>query len=425
MITAPDGTILEVNQAFTRLTGFSQDEAIGNKPSMLKSGLHDNNFYRAMWQAILDQGNWEGEITNRRKDGSFFLESLAIHAVSNGDGQLLHMVGVFSDITHIRETQKRLESLAHYDALTGLPNRVLFADRMHQALAQARRHNSLMAVGYLDLDVFKPINDTHGHDVGDKLLIEIAYRLKQGVRSGDTVARLGGDEFALVLVDIENAEEIGQILTRMLDSIAEPVLIGDLNLGVSASIGITLYPLDDSDADTLLRHADQAMYEAKQSGRATWIAFDAEQDRQARTRREILTGVRLALDRKQFILYYQPKINMRLNQVAGVEALIRWRHPSSGILTPTHFLTSIEDSDLSIQIDRWAISETIRQMSDWATKGLEMPISVNISARLLHQTNLDQWLLEQFANIQMYSWPGWNWKFSRPRHCRTSRRWAG
>jgi len=406
MITAPDGMILEVNQAFTRLTGYSQDEAIGNKPSMLKSGLHDNDFYRAMWQSILDQGNWEGEITNRRKDGSFFLESLTIHAVSNGDGQLLHMVGVFSDITHIRETQKRLESLAHYDALTGLPNRVLFADRMHQALAQARRHNSLMAVGYLDLDVFKPINDTHGHDVGDKLLIEIARRLKQGVRSGDTVARLGGDEFALVLVDIDNTEEVGHILTRMLDSIAEPILIGDLNLGVSASIGITLYPLDDNDADTLLRHADQAMYEAKQAGRATWITFDAEQDRQARTRREILTGVRLALDRKQFILYYQPKINMRLNQVVGVEALIRWRHPASGILTPAHFLTSIEDSDLSIQIDRWAISETIRQMSDWATKGLEMPISVNISARLLHQTNLDQWLLEQFAkypNVQ----PAW------------------
>jgi diguanylate cyclase (GGDEF)-like protein/PAS domain S-box-containing protein len=406
MITAPDGMILEVNQAFTRLTGYSQDEAIGNKPSMLKSGLHDTDFYQSMWHSILTRGSWEGEVTNRRKDGSIFLESLAIHAVRNGDGQLLHMVGVFSDITHLRETQKRLESLAHYDALTSLPNRVLFADRMNQALAQARRHNTLMAVGYLDLDVFKPINDTHGHDIGDKLLIEIAHRLKQGVRSGDTVARLGGDEFALVLVDIANTEEVGHILSRMLDSIAEPVLIGDLNLSVSASIGVTLYPLDDNDSDTLLRHADQAMYEAKQAGRATWITFDAEQDRLARTRREILTGVRLALDRKQFILYYQPKINMRLSQVVGVEALIRWRHPVSGILTPAHFLTAIEDSDLSIQIDRWPISEAIRQMSVWLEKGLNMPISVNISARLLHQPNLDQWLLEQFAEYPDVP-PGW------------------
>jgi diguanylate cyclase (GGDEF)-like protein/PAS domain S-box-containing protein len=396
LITAPDGRILEVNQAFTRLTGYAPKEAIGNYANMLKSGLHDTHFYQAMWNAILTHDNWEGEIYNRRKDGSIFLESLAIRAVRDDLGQLQHYVGVFSDITHIRETQNRLESLAHYDALTSLPNRVLFADRMNQALAQSLRHKSLMAVGYLDLDMFKPINDTHGHHVGDKLLVEIAHRLKDCVRSGDTVARLGGDEFALLLVDLENVEESTQVLIRMLSSIAAPVLIGNLSLGVSASIGITLYPLDNSDADTLLRHADQAMYTAKQSGRNNFVIFDAEQDRLARSRRELLTGVRLALDRHEFVLYYQPKINMRLGKVVGVEALIRWRHPGLGLLTPAHFLTAIENSDLSVQVDRWVIGAAIRQMSEWASKGLSMPVSVNITARLMHQPNLDVWLQEEF-----------------------------
>ncbi len=397
VITAPDGGILDVNQAFSRLTGYSREDAIDNNVRMLQSGLHDTAFYRTMWDAILEHGHWEGEITNRRKDGSIYLEALSIHAVRDHGGELLHYVGVFSDITRIRETQNRLESLAHYDALTGLPNRVLFADRMNQALAQSRRHNTLMAVGYLDLDVFKPINDTHGHHVGDKLLMEIARRLKDGVRSGDTVARLGGDEFALLLVDLDSAEEANQVLTRMLAAIEAPVLLGDLRLGVSASIGITLYPIDDSDADTLLRHADQAMYAAKQSGRATFVVFDAERDRLARSRREMLTGVRLALDKEEFVLYYQPKVNMRLGKVVGAEALIRWRHPALGLLTPAHFLSAIEDSDLSVQVDRWVMSEAIRQMSVWAAKGVTMPVSVNITARLLHQPDLDLWLQEKFA----------------------------
>jgi diguanylate cyclase (GGDEF)-like protein/PAS domain S-box-containing protein len=397
MIAASDGTILEVNQAFTRLTGYSRSEAIGNNTRMLKSGRHEADFYRLMWTSLLDADIWDGEVTNRRKDGSLYLESLSIRAVRSGSGELLHFLGVFSDITHLRETQTRLESLAHFDALTSLPNRVLFADRLNQALSQASRHNTLMAVGYLDLDVFKPINDTHGHHIGDKLLIEIAHRLKAGIRAGDTVARLGGDEFALLLVDLESPEEATHVLTRMLASIEAPVLIDKLRLGVSASIGVTLFPLDDSDANTLLRHADQAMYDAKQSGRATCVTFDAEQDRQARSRRELLTGIRLALDRKEFILYYQPKVNMRLVKVVGAEALIRWRHPSLGLLTPAHFLTSIEDSDLSIQIDRWVIGEAIRQMSVWVAKGMVMPVSVNISARLLHQPNLDQWLQDKFA----------------------------
>ncbi len=396
IIAAPDGRILEVNQAFSRLTGYSREEAIGGNTRMLKSGLHDAAFYKSMWASISKYDSWEGEVSNRRKDGTIFLESLAIHAVRNGNGELLHFVAVFSDITQIRETQSRLESLAHYDALTSLPNRVLFADRMNQALAQARRHGTLMAVGYLDLDMFKPINDTHGHHVGDKLLVEVARRLKAGVRGGDTVARLGGDEFALLLNDLINAEEADHVLTRMLASIAAPVLIDNLSLTVSASIGITLYPIDDSDADTLLRHADQAMYTAKQSGRATYVIFDAKQDRIARSRREILTGVRLALDRNEFLLYFQPKVNMRLGKVVGVEALIRWRHPSLGLLTPAHFLSAIEDSDLSVDVDRWVIGEAIRQMSNWHAKGLNLPVSVNITARLMHQPNLAGWLQEKF-----------------------------
>lgn len=406
VITDPSGEILEVNQAFTRLTGYARAEAVGKHVRLLQSGQHDKAFYRAMWHSLLESDTWEGEVTNRRKDGDTYLENLSIYAVRDGQGELLHYVGVFSDITRMRETQKRLESLAHYDPLTGLPNRVLFSDRMQQALAQTRRQQSLMAVGYLDLDVFKPINDTHGHHVGDKLLIEIAQRLKAGVRAGDTVARLGGDEFALVLVDVENPTEVRQILERMLAAIEQPVLIDDLRLGVSASIGVTLYPLDDSDADTLLRHADQAMYAAKESGRATYVVFDAERDRLARNQREMLTGVRLALLREEFLLHYQPKVDMRQGRVVGVEALIRWRHPTQGLLTPAHFLSAIEDSDLSAQVDRWVIGKAIQQMAHWAEKGLILPVSVNISARLLHYPNLDEWLREQFADHPAVS-PTW------------------
>ncbi|MEW6678278.1 MAG: EAL domain-containing protein [Pseudomonadota bacterium] len=406
IITDAEGQILEVNQAFTRITGYSREEAVGRNARLLQSGEQDKDFYFDLWEQLLTQDIWEGEITNRRKDGSCYLESLTIHGVRDAQGQLLHYVGVFADVTQARERQRHLESLAHFDALTGLPNRVLFADRMNQALLQARRHQTLLAVGYLDLDVFKPINDTHGHHIGDKLLIEIAQRLKSSVRGGDTVARLGGDEFAMVLVDLASPEETNLILERMLAAIEQPVIIGDLRLGVSASIGITLFPLDDCDADTLLRHADQAMYAAKQAGRATCVVFDAERDRQARSQREMLTGVRLALVREEFQLYYQPKIDIREGLVVGAEALIRWRHPSQGLLTPAHFLSAIEDSDLSAQVDRWVIGETLRQMDEWAAKGLVLPVSVNISARLLHQPDLDAWLRERFAAYPRVS-PAW------------------
>ena len=277
-ITDSAGTIIEVNDTFSRITGYSREEAIGQNPRILASGRHDGDFYAAMWRALAERDHWSGDIWNRNKSGELYVELLNISTVRDKKGVIRNYVALFSDITALRENQGRLEHRAHYDALTNLPNRILLADRLQQTMAQALRREQHVAVCYLDLDGFKTINDCHGHEPGDQLLIAVATRMKESLREGDTLARLGGDEFVAVLNDLPDIESSMPMLTRLLDAASQPVQVGELTLQVSVSIGVTFYPQPDLDAAELLRQADQAMYAAKSAGKNRYCIFDAGQD---------------------------------------------------------------------------------------------------------------------------------------------------
>ncbi len=274
-ITDAQGTIIDTNDAFSQITGYSRDEAVGKNPRILKSGRQNTEYYATMWHQLTEQGHWYGEIWNRRKSGEVYAEMITISAVKDTDGRTQNYVALFNDITPIKQHQQQLERIAHYDALTGLPNRVLLADRMEQAMIHSLRRNHAMAVLFIDLDGFKAVNDTHGHEVGDELLITVSQRMKTALREGDTLARIGGDEFVAVLVDLEQPQDYELVLERLLIAASDAVIVGEAVLHVSASIGVTLYPQDGADADQLMRHADHAMYQAKQSGKNRYWLFDS------------------------------------------------------------------------------------------------------------------------------------------------------
>jgi diguanylate cyclase (GGDEF)-like protein/PAS domain S-box-containing protein len=379
IITDPQQRIIEVNPAFTRITGYSRADALGQTPRLLASGRQDTAFYAAMWLEIETTGQWRGEIWNRHKDGGVYPEELSIVRVCDEGGTVVRYIGIFSDISQLKAQEAQLRHLAHYDSLTGLPNRALLADRMKVALAHAERSGEKLAVCYLDLDGFKPINDAWGHATGDRLLEEVAGRLRDTVRGGDTVARLGGDEFVLLLADTADEEQCKISLSRILQSTARPVFIGGTALTITASIGVTLFPDDRADADTLLRHADQAMYAAKEAGRNRYHLFDPRHDHAAREMRASLARLEAALAQGELCLYYQPKVDMRAGVVIGAEALIRWRHPEHGLLLPIEFLPLLQGSALEIRIGEWVIDTALAQMDTWRAAGLDLAVSVNIA----------------------------------------------
>lgn len=383
-ITDPSGTILDVNDAFTQITGYSRDEVLGKNPRTLNSGQQDSAFYEAMYADLQTKDHWFGELWNRRKNGELYAEMLTISAVRDTLGRLTHYVALFFDITTIKEHQAQLERIAHFDALTNLPNRVLLADRLQQAMVQSQRRSHLLAVAYLDLDGFKQVNDTHGHDIGDQLLIAVAGAIKQTLREADTLARIGGDEFVAVLDHLESAEDCDNTLKRMLAAAARPVRLGGLTLQVSASLGVTFFPqLDSVDADQLMRQADQAMYQAKLAGKNRYHVFDAAQDRSVRGLNEHIEAIAHALVHDEFVLFYQPKVNLRTGLVIGMEALIRWQHPDEGLLSPGQFLPLIEDHALSVALGDWVIETAVVQVANWLAMGLQLEVSVNIGARQL------------------------------------------
>lgn len=380
LITDAYGDILDVNDTFTDITGYRRDEVLGRNPRILKSDRQQAGFFIAMWQSLLSEGYWSGEIWNRRKNGEVFAEILTISSVKDSNGKLTNFVGLFSDITPMKNYQRQLEYIAHYDALTNLPNRVLLADRLQQAIGQSKRSLKSLAVVYVDLDGFKAVNDNHGHEIGDELLIVVSKRMKDALRESDTLSRIGGDEFVAILVDLLDSDECRPILRRLLQAASQPVRIDGKLLQVSASVGVTFFPEDSVDADQLVRHADQAMYVAKQNGKNSFHLFDIDQDAAIKTTQANLDRICRALQQQEFVLYYQPRVNMKTGEVLGAEALIRWLHPEQGLLSPASFLPMLENHPKAIALGEWVIATALKQLADWYRLGLAFNISVNISA---------------------------------------------
>nr|WP_315495811.1 EAL domain-containing protein [uncultured Rhodoferax sp.] len=392
MITDRAGLIVEVNEAFTRITGYSREDVLGNDPGMFRSSRQGPEVFQNLRRALLRQGEWKGEMWSRRKDGEAYSAWLTVSKVRGSSGKVRNYVALFSDVTVLKLQQEELEHGAHFDALTDLPNRLLLSDRLHQAMTMCQRHGRSLAVLYLDLDGFKAVNDQFGHEAGDALLVAVSRRMQAALRDVDTLARMGGDEFVAVLTNVENIQDCIQMVTRVLLACSEPVHIEGRDLKVTASIGVTMYPQDNAEAEQLMRHADQAMYEAKQSGKNRFHMFDSAQDAEVKSRSLLQELIALGIAQREFVLHYQPKVNMRTGAIVGVEALIRWQHPQKGLLSPDAFLPSIEKHPLSEALGAWVVNDALRQMGVWNAQGLTLPVSINIAARQLQHPDFAQHL---------------------------------
>ncbi len=394
IITDADGIIESVNPAFSKLTGYSPEEAVGQTPALLKSGRHDVSFYEELWNTLKENGYWQGEIWNRRKNGEIYPEWLTITQVKDDFGGEHKYAGVFSDISERKESEEQIRALAYYDALTGLPNRRLFQDRLGLALPQMRRHKQKLAVMFIDLDLFKRINDTLGHDVGDGVLCEMAERLKECVREGDTVSRMGGDEFTILQPDIKDAANAVQLATRIITSLRKPFTTGGHELMVTSSIGIALYPNDGETADDLTKNADTAMYRAKDLGRNNYQLYTDAMNAESVERLTMESYLRQAIERDEFSLNYQVKVDLASNRTTGVEALLRWNNHELGPVTPDRFIPLAEANGLILPIGEWVLREACRQARAWVEQGLEdITMAVNVSSRQLHQNDLDEVVL--------------------------------
>ena len=383
MVTDESNRIVTVNPAFTRITGYEPEEVIGRKPSVLSSGRHDRAFYQEMWESLKKRGFWSGEIWNRRKDGSVYPEWLSIAAIHDSDHPHQEYVAIFSDITRRKQDEAQIERQANFDALTDLPNRSLFADRLAHSLTSARREHWLVALLFIDLDHFKSINDTLGHVVGDQLLQQVAQRLRNCVRESDTVARFGGDEFVILLDDIKKASTAAKTAKKIITALQTPFELNGHEGYIGASIGITLFPADGQDGNTLLRNADMAMYRAKDAGRNNYQFFTASMNQQMRDRAALEQDLRLALKRGQLFLRYQPIVDFKAGRITGVEVLLRWHHPERGLVSPNRFIPLAEDMGLIGPMGTWVLERACTQAARWQEEGLDLHININLSSRQL------------------------------------------
>ena len=392
LITDTQARIVSVNPAFTEITGYHAAEAIGHNPSIFASGRHDAAFYAAMWGELKRSGAWSGEVWDRRKNGEIFPKWLTINAVTDASGgEATHYVAIFSDITERKENEARIEHIAYHDALTGLPNRFALQAHLAQSLADARRNCTQLAVMFIDLDRFKTINDSLGHDIGDQLLIAVAQRLRSVMREIDTVARLGGDEFVIVVPGIAATEDAARVAEKVIEVIGQPLVLAGHALHSSPSIGIGIYPSDGADADALMKNADTAMYHAKQHGRNGYHFFTANMNAAATERLLLETQLRGAIQRNELHLAYQPQVQLATGGIVGVEALARWNHPERGTIPPDKFIPVAEEAGLIIALGAWVLEEACRQAMLWDAQGLPpLRIAVNLSSAQFRDRNLVQ-----------------------------------
>lgn len=386
MITDHQEHILEVNPAFTDITGYRREEVLGKTPDMFQSGRHDPSFYESLWLGLEEKGHWAGEIHDRRKDGEIYAAWMSIDRVSDAQGRTTHYVAAWSDISERKRAEDRIYHLAHYDLLTGLPNRTLFDDRLNQATLAARRYGHNMALMFLDVDRFKLVNDTLGHQVGDELLILLAERLKMAIRAEDTVSRHGGDEFLVLLPNVGDEQDACAVARKILGNLAEPCVLGPHTIQVTASIGLALFPQHSEDLTTLIGHADMAMYRAKQLGRNNYQVYQAEISTGNLERMKLENELRQALAQEQFDLHYLPRRDNNSGRILGVAALLRWKHPEKGLLMPGSFLGVAEEAGLLLGINDWVLREVIRQAAQWRSSGQNpLRVSVNLPEIQLRQ----------------------------------------
>lgn len=388
-VTDADVKIISVNPAFTHITGFKPEEVLGKNPNIMKSGRHDEEFYRRMWESIIEHGSWSGEVWNRRRNGSIKPEWLNITRVCNDAGATTNYVASFIDTSAIRASQEQLHHLAHHDNLTGLPNRLLLKDRLDQSFKRARREKCQVAVLFLDLDEFKKINDTLGHKVGDEVLKQAARRIQALLRKEDTVARLGGDEFVILLDRLDRAEDASLVARKVLSTLQQPFTIANRELYIGVSIGISIFPQDGEDSDKLVRNADIAMYRAKQLGKNLFQFYTEALSETANYKMELEADLRNALEAGQLQLFYQPQVSLADRRIVGAEALLRWQHPEQGLIPAAEFIQLAEETGLIMPIGEWVLQEACSQLLTWDEQGAQrLRISLNISGVQLHRSAL-------------------------------------
>ena len=381
IITNADNRIIAANPAFTELTGYEEKEAVGRNPSFLSAGTSSRETYQKMWTEITTKGAWQGELWDRRKGGEPYPKWLSIAVVRDNSGQVSNYIGAFVDISERKASEERIRHLALHDALTSLPNRFSLNEQLTQTLAFAHRNGKQLALMMIDLDRFKYINDTLGHQTGDKLLVQVAQRLIQSVRSSDIVARLGGDEFVVVLAGIDSPADAAHVADKIATAVAAPYQIDDIALRTSPSIGICIYPDDATESGDLLKKADMAMYHAKSKGRNNYQFFTDDMHLAAVTRMAMENDLRTGIEQRQFVLHYQPQLDLRTGRLVGVEALVRWRHPARGLVPPMDFIPIAEETGLILPLGHWVMAEACRQLQEWRTKGIaHIRMSVNLSA---------------------------------------------
>ena len=389
IITDPNGTVEYVNPQFTRTTGYTADEVLGSKANRLKSGRTPNTKYRELWNTIHAGEVWQDELLNRRKDGELYWDQIAISPVKEADGRITHFVSIQHDITERKRMEERLHFVAYHDELTELPNRALLADRFQQAVHRARRGDRSVALLLLDLDRFKLVNDSLGHSVGDRLLVEVAERLVACARAEDTVARYGGDEFVVLLTDLDSTATAADAAQRLLDAVARPLEMEGTELRPTASLGVALWPQDGDDLEALLSNADAAMFRAKELGRDRPHFYTAELNGEAGARLDLEHALRRAVESEAFELHYQPQVELESGRIVGVEALIRWRRPGNGWVPPDRFIPLAEETGLILPIGRWVLQRACAQLAEWRAAGQEtLTMAVNVSPRQLEQEEL-------------------------------------